>query len=376
MQQVDATKPGAVAVTSDGVLMANDGSDYDSKADYFLELTSNIFFLVASILYVWLSAIDVGYAVEYHEALRNGELQYYMLYWNQMPPQAHGAASVLGYDKKTWDSGGYVEEVDVWWDCLPEKMVKAAEVLGYTQSKWDGGPAPVPLVCDTLASNATSAVDFNSTDVNANLTADGSPLWTDLSPEERQAASVLGYDQTMWNTGETPPEIAIWYDCLKSDQIVAAAILGYDRAVWDGGYEPPPQLDCAVNPAATWAPTMEPVPVPAPAARYLEGEGEGIDEGEGEGVGAVTASPSTYEDDFGEEDRYRLIYIFAAWFFVLTGLIEWWFLGEWYPLVFVAAGVFGFVSALNVLSNVFYSNIFNCVSINCFFIEAQLKMLE
>ena len=98
MQQVDATKPGAVAVTSDGVLMANDGSDYDSKADYFLELTSNIFFLVASILYVWLSAIDVGYAVEYHEALRNGELQYYMLYWNQMPPQAHGAASVLGYD--------------------------------------------------------------------------------------------------------------------------------------------------------------------------------------------------------------------------------------------------------------------------------------
>ena len=476
MQQVDATKPGAVAVTSDGVLMANDGSDYDSKADYFLELTSNIFFLVASILYVWLSAIDVGYAVEYHEALRNGELQYYMLYWNQMPPQAHGAASVLGYDKKTWDSGGYVEEVDVWWDCLPEKMVKAAEVLGYTQSKWDGGPAPVPLVCDTLASNATSAVDFNSTDVNANLTADGSPLWTDLSPEERQAASVLGYDQTMWNTGETPPEIAIWYeclsddqnaaaailgydqaawdggyeappqldcavnaaatwaptmepvaaeegsvpsptpglattpdgsplwaalspveqqaasvlgydqtmwntgetppeiaiwyDCLKSDQIVAAAILGYDRAVWDGGYEPPPQLDCAVNPAATWAPTMEPVPVPAPAARYLEGEGEGIDEGEGEGVGAVTASPSTYEDDFGEEERYRLIYIFAAWFFVLTGLIEWWFLGEWYPLVFVAAGVFGFVSALNVLSNVFYSNIFNCASINCFFIEA------
>jgi hypothetical protein len=583
MQQVDATKPGAVAVTSDGVLMANDGSDYDSKADYFLELTSNIFFLVASILYVWLSAIDVGYAVEYHEALRNGELQYYMLYWNQMPPQAHGAASVLGYDKKTWDSGGYVEEVDLWWDCLPEKMVKAAEVLGYTQSKWDGGPAPVPLVCDTLASNATSAVDFNSTDVNANLTADGSPLWTDLSPEERQAASVLGYDQTMWNagetppeiaiwyeclsddqnaaaailgydqaawdggyeappqldcavnaaatwaptmepvaaeegsvpsptpglattpdgsplwaalspeeqqaasvlgydqtmwnagetppeiaiwyqclsdnqnaaaailgydqaawdgayeappqldcavnaaatwaptmeptavpvpvslvppmsapptvapnagtwaalspveqqaasvlgydqtmwnTGETPPEIAIWYDCLKSDQIVAAAILGYDRAVWDGGYEPPPQLDCAVNPAATWAPTMEPVPVPAPAARYLEGEGEGFGEGEGEGVGAVTASPSTYEDDFGEEERYRLIYIFAAWFFVLTGLIEWWFMGEWYPLVFVAAGVFGFVSALYVLSNVFYSNIFNCASINCFFIEA------
>ena len=93
-------------------------------------------------------------------------------------------------------------------------------------------------------------------------------------------------------------------------------------------------------------------------------------EGEGEGVGAVTASPSTYEDDFGEEERYRLIYIFAAWFFVLTGLIEWWFMGEWYPLVFVAAGVFGFVSALYVLSNVFYSNIFNCASINCFFIEA------
>ena len=50
---------------------------------------------------------------------------------------AKNAAKILGYEKKTWDSGATVDAEDCDWDELTKEQKKAAVVLGYDEASWD-----------------------------------------------------------------------------------------------------------------------------------------------------------------------------------------------------------------------------------------------
>ena len=78
-------------------------------------------------------------------------------------------------------------------------------------------------------------------------------LWADLTPEQRSAAAVLGYDEAAWTGNEVPPACcgSLWerdqeavrsWEELSADMQEAAAVLGYESASWNAGMrddEPP-----------------------------------------------------------------------------------------------------------------------------------------
>jgi hypothetical protein len=45
------------------------------------------------------------------------------------------AATVLGYERKLWDEGLEMSELDVYWDELPDEKKNAAVILGYSEQK-------------------------------------------------------------------------------------------------------------------------------------------------------------------------------------------------------------------------------------------------
>lgn len=79
--------------------------------------------------------------------------------------------------------------------------------------------------------------------------------WADLTPEQRTAAAVLGYNEAAWTGNEVPPGCcgSLWerdqeavrsWDELDANQKEAAAVIGYESDMWDnsmrGDDGPPP----------------------------------------------------------------------------------------------------------------------------------------
>ena len=62
-------------------------------------------------------------------------------------------------------------------------------------------------------------------------------LWGDLTSDERRAATWLGYDETSWDRGATPPTCMHSWATLTADEQRAASILGYNTATWNAELE-------------------------------------------------------------------------------------------------------------------------------------------
>ena len=60
---------------------------------------------------------------------------------------------------------------------------------------------------------------------------DGS-LWTELTTEERAAATVLQYEEASWDAGETPFVCSVPWKQLSTCEQSAAVVLGYDEESW------------------------------------------------------------------------------------------------------------------------------------------------
>ena len=60
---------------------------------------------------------------------------------------------------------------------------------------------------------------------------DGS-LWTELTTEERAAATVLQYEEASWDAGETPFVCSVPWNQLSTCEQSAAVVLGYDEESW------------------------------------------------------------------------------------------------------------------------------------------------
>ena len=85
-------------------------------------------------------AFHTHYSLLTHKSIRYATLHYTALHCTALHAQqiaAKNAAKILGYEKKTWDSGATVDAEDCDWDELTKEQKKAAVVLGYDEASWD-----------------------------------------------------------------------------------------------------------------------------------------------------------------------------------------------------------------------------------------------
>ena len=201
---------------------------------------------------------------------------------------------------------------------------------------------------------ASSAVNGAASTTTTTIIVDSTLLyWDQLSAEAKEAAQSLGYTQNIWDTGGIPAEIDLWWDCLSPEQMEAAVVLGYDQGKWDG-------IETAT--ATTVTDTVEESSM---AENFLGGESY-----PDLNTTAAALRPSSTSNATNDDQKFVRLYICASLAFVAVGIFDWMVVQKLYPILFVVAGIFGFISALFVTRNVRYSIIFNAVSIHFFFLEA------
>ena len=208
---------------------------------------------------------------------------------------------------------------------------------------------------------ASSAVDASAADTTTTtIIVDATLLyWDQLSAEAKEAAQSLGYTQNIWDTGGIPAEIDLWWDCLSPEQMEAAVVLGYDQGKWDG-------VETASTTTTTTTTVTDTVEESSMSENVLEAESY-----PDLNTTAAALRPSSTSNATDDDLKFVRLYIFASLAFVAVGILDWMVVQKLYPILFIVAGIFGFISALFVTRNVRYSIIFNAVSIHFFFLEAM-----
>ncbi|KAL7537925.1 hypothetical protein ACHAXR_008164 [Thalassiosira sp. AJA248-18] len=259
-------------------------------------------------------------------ATDNPDVVYGDEWWRDLPQDIQGAFAVLGWNENIWDNPGVgdpsaTEEMS--WDELTMEQQLAAYTIGYTGELWDIEP------CIVSFGNATNAAAINGTTEVPPGTYDDYG-WAELPPNVQEAAGVLGYDQKLWEMGGLGWSEAKFWDELPPEAQRAAALLGYDKNSWDNA-------ESAVD-------------------AYI-----------------------SYDDDYVFQvdslddvwvSRYQILYFFASLSFVFVGAIDLFQERHAFHLLMILAGVFGVVSAVYVEEDIRLSNIYNCVSVHFFLLEA------
>ena len=63
-------------------------------------------------------------------------------------------------------------------------------------------------------------------------------MWQDLTGAERTSAGQIGYDEAMWDAGETPAACEKHWAKLSASERNAATTLGYTKQEWDAELGP------------------------------------------------------------------------------------------------------------------------------------------
>jgi hypothetical protein len=292
---------------------------------------------------------------------------YYDEWWADLPPDIQAAYTVLGYTEAVWNFGGYIPAEDLWWDELSPEQQEAALYIGYTKEIWNGDGTPAPTLFPTAHPTAVIFVypPNNSTTTNTTFASADDELqeaimpeeiqedsttipesvdpgyydyfwWAELPPEIQDAATELGYDQGIWDSGGLSDTEELYWDELSPSQQHAAALLGYDQYSWD-----------EVDPTT----------------------GESISSGD---------EYVSYDDDYVFQvaatgtwvSRYMILYFVAALCFVFVGALDLIREKHAFHILMIIAGLTGVASAMLVEKDVQVSNILDCISVHFFFLEA------
>ena len=143
------------------------------------------------------------------------------LRWPQLTEGQRDACKILGVDKEKWEGGyssdGDVSEEDIpkpQWQELPERAIKAATLVGYNQKMWDRDESP--QICEKR--------------------------WKELSRQEKRACTILGFRKETWDDEasevEEPEVKGVTWDKLSTEAKAAAKALGYKKRIWNTGDVP------------------------------------------------------------------------------------------------------------------------------------------
>mmetsp|Transcript_26231 Transcript_26231/g.43461 ORF Transcript_26231/g.43461 Transcript_26231/m.43461 type:complete len:585 (-) Transcript_26231:179-1933(-) len=114
-----------------------------------------------------------------------------------------------------------------------------AAMLGTTLM---GARPPATSWQNALTSGAPSTADLDQTGASVIKSsgqhstlalAKDKESWGDLADDERDAASLLGWNENDWNSGLSPKVGSRWWAKLSQAEINAAGALGYDSMSWD-----------------------------------------------------------------------------------------------------------------------------------------------
>jgi len=267
-----------------------------------LTLLSNIFFIVGSALYVKMAAMSLRYSIEYRDLTAGLASSSFAA--------AGTGTDVDGFDGPTMSSSGTTDG---------------------TTTETDGTGT------DGTDDTSPPSIDYDLL------------YWNDLPPTAQSAAQTLGYTQSIWDSGSTPENMDLWWDCLSEEQREAATLLGYDEIEWNGDDDGGGRKKRRV--------------------RSLQQEQE---HQQHQRQRQQQQHQHRQEQEYDPEDvKYTNLYIAAAISFILVGFLDCCILHKFYPLLFVIAGLFGLLSAIYTLRNPWYSVVFSSVSIHFFFLEAM-----
>jgi len=127
------------------------------------------------------------------------------------------AASLLGWNEEEWNMDGVVEFKD-------DKEDWGSELA----DQFDNGSIDNS---DSLDEDNPSDVDPE--DIHGSDVLDRS--WSQLTTQQQNAASILGYDREMWDGGIEPAAREMSWDEMTNEQDWAAKLLGWSNTTWDEG---------------------------------------------------------------------------------------------------------------------------------------------
>eukprot|EP00585_Thalassiosira_rotula_P010783 CAMPEP_0196136300 /NCGR_PEP_ID=MMETSP0910-20130528/4651_1 /TAXON_ID=49265 /ORGANISM="Thalassiosira rotula, Strain GSO102" /LENGTH=1111 /DNA_ID=CAMNT_0041396565 /DNA_START=109 /DNA_END=3444 /DNA_ORIENTATION=+ len=275
------------------------------------------------------------------------EALYYDEYWADLPPDIQAAYSVLGLDETKWNLALPSEAGDYYWDELPPEMREAAIFIGYNEEIWCSTTAPTssPYVSSMNDTGVTVSIfnmprnetETEDTELSVPAGFYDNYGWAELPPHIQDAATTLGYSQTIWDTGGYSWAEDTFWDELTLEQKEAGALLGYDKYSWDG---------------------IDPIT----------------------GDAVLDDDFVSYDDDYvfsfqvGSSDvwvsQYQILYFVAASSFLLVGVLDLIRERHMYHILMIIAGASGVVSAIFIEQNIRVSNIVSSISVHFYLMEA------
>ena len=266
-----------------------------------------------------------------------------------------------------WNEGLEPETNTMDWMELTTEQREAAVNIGYTEDLWceTNQPTVAPtkkptVVLGEAPGNATfagwfvapsnnddngTATDANGVDQNNlnNDNAEGAETrpagvdpgyyeeydWEELPPDVQDAASILGYDEELWDNDGLAWSEDYWWRELTPEAQAAAALLGYDEESWDN-------------------------------EEVHEDAYESVDD---DYIFQVSGFADVWVS------RYQIIYFFAALSFVFVGVLDLIRERVFFHMLMILAGLFGVASSVYVEEDIHVSNIFNSISVHLFLLE-------
>ena len=254
-----------------------------------------------------------------------------------------------------------------------------------------------------------------------------------MPPDIQDAYTLLGWNETLWDTGNSPPsENANWNE-LTLEMQDAATHIGFTQQTWDGDndetlipssslttnhassfdtdkecyedyywIELPQEVKQAAitlgfneylwdNNGTTWSDELEwhELPTEAQEAAGILGYDEASwnASGDVELQALLDAAGGQYvsqDDDYVWEvgpagipvSEYQILYFFAAFCFLGLGLLDLTREKAPFHLLMVLAGVFGVASAIFIEENIHLSNILDCFSVHLFLLEGVAVLVQ
>ena len=265
-------------------------------------------------------------------------------WWRDLPPEIQSAYLILGWNETAWDEGINPPSENMDWNELSLEMQDAAGIIGYTQESWDAEEAATAvLLDDDLTSNGKftdgieNATTLDDVDAAAGANYYEDYDWAELPPNAQEAATTLGWTESLWDYNGTAWSDEIFWDDLSSEAQEAASVLGYNQASWD----------------ASGDANLESLLIAA-GGTYVSTDDDYVFE-----VGTSNIQVS----------EYQILYFFASLCFLLLGVVDLAREKAPFHLLMILAGIFGVASSVYIEEDIHLSNILDCVSVHLFLFE-------
>lgn len=163
--------------------------------------------------------------------------------WDELPPDIQAAALLVGYTKQLWNHNKEPKEAEKSWQELTTEQQAAANVLGYDQENWngdenvDGGKykSGSNYYHDASDDEASLPDKMRNSDTLETVSCDHLD-WDESSPQGQKVATKLGFLEDSWDDDKEPEECDKLWNQLSEEEKDSATVFGYDEQKWNSDY--------------------------------------------------------------------------------------------------------------------------------------------